>query len=155
MNDARIVLIDDDRSWLEPLSEYLEKKGFLVVAAADPAKGLALVRESNISVVICDYDMPGMTGLELLRSIRQQPGNVPVLLVSSAEEPALANRALAEGARGFLPKTVSPTHLVRKLRQILADLDAAAPTLTLHLWQRLLPSPYQVKQGRNKNRPAA
>jgi DNA-binding NarL/FixJ family response regulator len=156
MNAARIVLIDDDRSWLEALAEYLQRRGFSVMAATDPAEGLALLRKNNISVVICDYDMPGMTGLELVRSIRQQRGNVPVLMVSSAEEPSLVNRALAEGAWGFLPKTASPTHLVRKVHQILADLDAsAAPTSTLHVWQRLLPSPQRWKRGRTKNRPAA
>jgi DNA-binding NarL/FixJ family response regulator len=156
MNAARIVLIDDDRSWLEALSEYLQRKGFGVVTAADPAEGLALLRNADISVVISDYDMPGMTGLELVRLIRRQQANVAVLVVSSAEEPSLANRVLAEGARAFLPKSASPAHLVRKLRQILGDLDqAAVPTSSLHLWQRLLPSPRKLKRGENKNRPAA
>ena len=156
MNAAQSVLIDDDRSWLEALSEYLQRKGFRVVAAADPAEALALLRKNRIAVVICDYNMPGMTGLDLVRSIRLQPGNVPVLMVSNEEEPSLAQRALAEGAWGFLPKTAAPTYLVRKLRQILTELDAAgAPSATLHLWQRLLPSPQRVKRGRNKNRPAA
>jgi DNA-binding NarL/FixJ family response regulator len=156
MNADRIVLIDDDRSWLEALAEYLQRKGFFVVAATDPDEVLVLLRKNSISVVICDYDMPGMTGLELVRSIRQQAGNVAVLMVSSAEEPTLVKRALAEGVRDFLPKTASPMHLVRKLRQILADLDAAAaPNSTLHLWQRLLPSPQQPKRRENKNRPAA
>jgi DNA-binding NarL/FixJ family response regulator len=156
MNATRIVLIDNDRSWLEALSEYLQRKGFLVVTAADPAEGLALVRNHNISVVICDYDMPGMTGLELVRSIRRQTANVAVLMVSSAEEPWLMNRALAEGAWGFVPKSASPTHLVRKLRQVLADRDmAAAPSSTLHLWQRLLPSPQKLKRRDTQNRPAA
>jgi DNA-binding NarL/FixJ family response regulator len=156
MNAAHIVLIDNDRSWLDALSEYLQRKGFRVVAAADPAEGLALLRNNNISVVVCDYEMPGMTGLELVRSIRRQTSNVAVLMVSSAEEPALVNRALAEGARDFLPKSASPTHLVRKLRQILADLDAAGtPSSTLHLWQRLLPSPQKVPRRENQNRPAA
>jgi hypothetical protein len=60
------------------------------------------------------------------------------------------------GARGFLAKTTSPVQLVRKLQQILSDLDAAAAQPSpLHLWQRLLPGPHKAKPGRNKNRPAA
>lgn len=157
MSTARVMLIDDDRSWLEALSEYLQRNGFFVVTAADPAEGLSLLRKNHIPLVVCDYDMPGMSGLDLVRSIRQQPRNVAILMVSNEEEPSLADRVLAEGARGFLPKTASPTQLVRKLRQILADLDGAAahPSSPLHLWQRLLPSPPKARRGRSTNRPAA
>jgi DNA-binding response OmpR family regulator len=156
MNATCIALIDDDRSWLEVLSEYLQRQGFSVLTAADPVEGLALLRKNNISAVICDYDMPRMSGLDLIRSIRQQPGNVAILMVSNEEEPSLASRALAEGARGFLAKTASPMELVRKLRQILADQCAAATQHpALHLWQRLLPSPQKAKRARGRNRPAA
>jgi CheY-like chemotaxis protein len=79
MNTARIMLIDDDRSWLEALSEYLQRNGFFVLTAADPAEGLSLLRNNNIPLVVCDYDMPGMSGLDLVRFIRQQPRNVAIL----------------------------------------------------------------------------
>jgi DNA-binding response OmpR family regulator len=152
MNAPRIALIDDDRSWLEVLAEYLQRKGFRVYTASDPAEGLALLRENSIPLAVCDYDMPGMDGLELVRTLHGQRANVAVLMVSNEEEPALANRALAEGARGFLPKTGSPTQLLRKLRQILADLEQdRLSTSTLHLWQRLLPSPRNLMCSRGKN----
>jgi len=151
MSALRIALIDDDRSWLEVLSEYLERKGFHVYTAADPAEGLALLRDNTIRLVICDYDMPGMDGLELVRAIRRQRVQAAILMVSNQEEPTLANRAMAEGARGFLPKTTSPTQLLRKLRQILIDLDTERlRTSTLHLWQRLLPSPQNQKPSCEK-----
>jgi DNA-binding response OmpR family regulator len=156
MNTAAIVLIDDDRFWLEALAEYLQRKGYSVLTAANPADGLALLGKNNITLVICDYDMPGMTGLDLVRLIRQQQANVAVLMVSNEDEPSVADRALAEGARGFLAKTTSPTELVGRLRQLLAELDgAAAQPSPLHLWRRLLPGPQKTKRGRNKSRPAA
>jgi CheY-like chemotaxis protein len=156
MNATGIALIDDDRSWLEVLSEYLQRKGFSVLTAADASEGLALLGQKNISLVICDYDMPGMTGLELIRSIRRQAGNVAVLMLSNDAEPSLARRALAEGARGFLAKTASPAQLLGKLRQILNDQGRAATQRpALHPWQRLLPSPHQARHGRGTNRPAA
>jgi DNA-binding NarL/FixJ family response regulator len=156
MNVTRIALIDDDRSWLEVLSEYLQRKGFCVLTAADPLEGLALLGKDNISIVICDYDMPGMTGLDLIRSIRRQPGDVAIVMVSNDEEPSLASRAMAEGARGFLAKTASAGQLLRKLRQILADQSTTSTQRSaLHPWQRLLPSPQRAKHGRGRNRPAA
>jgi CheY-like chemotaxis protein len=156
MNGTLIALIDDNRSWMEVLSEYLQRMGFSVVTAADPAEGLALVGKQNVSIVICDYDMPGMSGLDLIRMIRRQPGNVAILMVSNDEEPALASRALAAGARGFLAKTASPTQLVQRLRQILTDKGSPAThPSALHPWQRLLPSPQKAKNSRGRNRPAA
>jgi DNA-binding NarL/FixJ family response regulator len=152
--NAHIALIDDDRSWLEALSEYLRRKGFSVSTSADPADGLALLGRSKVSVVICDFDMPGMNGLELVRLICQQPYSVAVLMLSSQEQPSLASQALAAGARGFLAKTVAPAQLVRKLRQIVEELDALASP-PLHVWQRLLPSPSSAKCRRNTDRPAA
>ncbi|HLJ92238.1 MAG TPA: response regulator [Gemmataceae bacterium] len=155
MNAVQIALIDDDRSWLEALAEYLETKGFSVCTAADPAEGLALLSQKNVAVVICDYDMPGMTGLELVRSIFEQPRSIAILMVSNEEDPSLAARALAAGACGFLTKTGSPSQLLQKVRQILAKRETAAPASQLHLWQRLLPSPHRMKHGRNQRRPAA
>jgi DNA-binding response OmpR family regulator len=151
MNAPRIALIDDDRSWLEALSEYLERKGFSVYTATDAAAGLAMLHQNSIPLVVCDYEMPGMDGLELVRTLRRQWANVAILMVSNQEEPSLANRAMAEGARGFLPKTTSPMQLLRKLRQILADLETdRLRTSTLHLWQRLLPSPQYLNRCRGK-----
>jgi CheY-like chemotaxis protein len=124
MNAPLIALIDDDHSWLAALAEYLQGKGFSVLTAVDPTDGLALVSQFNISVVICDYEMPGMSGLELTRSICRQLRNVAVLMVSGEEEASLAAQASAAGARGFLDKTTAPPQIVRKLRQILADLQA-------------------------------
>jgi CheY-like chemotaxis protein len=148
----RIALIDDDRSWLEVLSEYLQRKGFRVYTATGATEGLAMLREHSIPLVVCDYDMPGMDGLELIRTLHQQRANVGILMVSNQEDPGLVNRAMAEGARGFLPKTSSPTQLVRKLRQILTDLDDhCLRSSRLHLWQRLLPSPQNLKRSCGKN----
>lgn len=151
MSAPRIAVIDDDRSWREALSEYLARKGFCVYTAADPAEGLALLRENSIPLVVCDYDMPGMDGLEVVRTLRKERAQVAILMVSNQEEPTLANRAMAEGARGFLPKTTSPMQLLRKLRQILVDLDTdRLRTSRLQLWQRLLPSPKNPQCSRRK-----
>jgi CheY-like chemotaxis protein len=152
----RIVLIDDNRAWLETLAEYLRDKGYAVLTAGDAAQGLHCLAKNKVSLVVCDYHLPGMNGLEFVRYLRKQQKDVAVLMISSDEEPTLAARALAEGARAFLPKDTSPGVLLRKVRQ-LADAAAApgpAPQ-ALHPWQRLLPGPQHFNRGRGKDRAAA
>ena len=94
-----IILIDDNRSWLETLAEYLQERGFAVRTAEGGALGLALLEESGFALAVVDFKMPGMSGLELLRHLRPRQRNVAVLLLSSEEDPTLPERARAEGAR--------------------------------------------------------
>jgi len=145
-----ILLVDDNPAWLDALSEYLRGKGFLVFAARDAAQGLALLSQHQVSLVVCDYRMPGMDGLAFVRQLQQRHENIAVLMVSSEEEPSLAARARAAGARDFAAKTVTPKQLLRKLQEIIHALaaTAAGPSSSLHIWQRLLPSPHK------KNRPS-
>jgi two-component system response regulator DctR len=127
---SRIALIDDDRAWRETLSDYLGEKGFHVFAAEGARRGLAILAANDIALAIIDFHMPEMSGLELLRYLRRRPRRVTALMVSSDDDPSLAERALAEGARAFLSKTTAPPVLLRTLLQTLSR-AAAEPALWL------------------------
>jgi DNA-binding response OmpR family regulator len=138
-----VVLIDDDRGWLETLSDYLQGKGFDVWTARGARPGLAVLEEHDISVAVIDFQMPDMNGLELLRAIRERGQHVAVLLLSSEEDPHLAERALELGAQGFLSKNLAPRKLLRRLMALLA-LAAMEAILSRVLSSRpdnLLPPP--------------
>src|SRR5207248_9001477 len=105
--------------WLETLAEFLRHKGFAIQALTDPVQGLAWVMDNGVALAVIDFNMPGMNGLELLRRLRHRRPDLPVLLMSSEDEPALAKRALADGARAFVAKTAAPRLLPRMLRQAL------------------------------------
>jgi len=146
-----ILLVDDNPAWLDALSEYLRGKGFVVLGARHAAEGLALLAQHQVSLVVCDYRMPGMDGLTFVRHVQQRHDNIAVLMVSSEEEPSLPARARAAGARDFAAKTIAPKQLLRKLQEIINALTAtAAAPPPLQLWQRLLPSP--KKNGRRPKR---
>ncbi len=146
----RIVLIDDNREWLEGLAEFLRRKGFVVQTASHPDQGLSLAVHSPVTMVLCDYHLPDMDGLQVLRRLRQFQNDVMVVLLSSDDEPDVEARALREGARAFVSKTTAPGALLRTLRQIL---DGPRP---LPSWQRLLPGPKRPPRRRpRKGRPAA
>lgn len=142
----RVLIIDDNRAWLEALADYLRNKGFAVLTATDGAEGLALLESNEATLIVCDYHMPRMDGLELLRSLRQRQRNIAVLMMSSEEEPTLASRARAEGARDFLAKSTAPWLLVRKLRQIVGAVQSfVSGASELQPWQRLLPGPKRTE----------
>jgi DNA-binding response OmpR family regulator len=151
----RIALIDDNRSWLETLSQYLREKGLSPVTADDGLKGLALLESAEVPLAIIDLYMPGMDGLELLRQLRRRRREIVVLMVSSEDDPSAARQALAEGARAFLPKNVSPRSL---LRAIHLALEPARPATrqpeAIPLWQRLLPAPRKQEPSTARSQPA-
>ncbi len=148
MTAPQILLIDDDRAWLETLSDYLGAKGFLVRTADRPSRGLAILETGDVRVVLLDYELPEMDGLELLRQIRRRRRDVPVLLLSGADDPALPRRALAEGARAFLRKDLRPRLFLERLRQLLASaLAEAAPWSPPYRFDRLLPPPRPLRSA--------
>src|SRR5438128_12644255 len=100
-----ILLIDDDRAWLEALSEYLLRKGFSVVAVNDPREAFAVLQGHDVSLIVCDFDMPGMNGLHLIRRLQRLPRKLTVLMLSNEDEPSLPTRSLASGAMALLAKT--------------------------------------------------
>jgi CheY-like chemotaxis protein len=138
-----IILIDDNRSWLETLAEYLQERGFDVRTAEGGVSGLALLEESGFALAVVDFNMPGMSGLELLRRLRPRQRNVAVLLLSSEEDPTLPERARAEGARAFLSKSTAPGRLLRELVQLLiaASFEVAVVAVFATRGARLLPGP--------------
>ena len=139
----RIALIDDDRTWLETLAEYLGERGFHVRTAVGGARGRALLDQGDIGVAVVDLHMPEMDGLELLRRLRRRRRDVDVLLMSSDDDPDLPDRARAEGAAAFLSKSMAPGLLLRTLVQTLRDslAETAVRPPTSSRWDLYLPVP--------------
>lgn len=139
----RIALIDDDRTWMETLAEYLRDKGYGVETALGGRRGLRLLERGGIGVAVADFHMPDLDGVELLRQLRRRRLNVDVLLMSSDDDPALPLRVLREGAAAFLSKNTAPGLLLRALTQTLSAVAAevARRPSALSRWDRFMPVP--------------
>ena len=84
---ATILIVDDEYVIADILGYALEDEGYMVVKAGHGRKGLEILERDRPSLVITDFMMPLMDGMEFARSIRQHPnfGNTPILLMSGAQ----------------------------------------------------------------------
>lgn len=116
--DTRILIIDDDESLAEMLTEYLTGRGLQVDARARARTGLEALSESQYDAVILDVMLPDGDGFEVCRRIRED-SNVPVVMLTARGEETDRIVGLEIGADDYLPKPFSPRELLARLRAIL------------------------------------
>ncbi|HUU28768.1 MAG TPA: response regulator [archaeon] len=112
----KILLVDDDPELLKCLSESLDCHGYTTSQFADSAKALEAYKSENFDVVISDYRMPGMDGLELLKKIRSYDPEASLIMITGTVDLYSAIEAVNSGARGFHLKPL-------KMGELLASLD--------------------------------
>lgn len=116
----RILIVDDEGSLLLTLVANLELEGFDVVGAPDASTALRLVREEHFDLVLTDIRMPGMSGLELFRSIRSIRPDMPVILMTAFAAESLISQAVQEGVFAVLPKPFEIEHVIFALTRALS-----------------------------------
>ena len=115
-----VYLIDDDASVRRGLGRLLKSAGYDVVTCDTPEAYLALASYQKPSCLLLDIRMPGMTGLELQRALREQGIQPAIVLLSGHVDAATAERAVAEGAVAVLSKPVDFNTLVEAIERGLA-----------------------------------
>ncbi|MDW8258969.1 MAG: response regulator, partial [Gammaproteobacteria bacterium] len=112
MNDpeARILLIDDDEQLAELLREFLELQGFAVEWAGRAEAALDAIERRMPDLIVLDVMLPGMSGFEALKRIRERH-DVPVIMLTARGEEAERILGLMGGADDYLPKPCSPLEL--------------------------------------------
>jgi two-component system response regulator HydG len=116
--DATTVLVvDDERSNLESLEKIFLREGMRVLLAPDAKHALELVRAHRVHVVLTDLMMPGTTGLELLRAMKQVAPDVEVVLMTAYGSVEAAVSAMREGAYDFVEKPLKRISIVKSVRK--------------------------------------
>src|SRR5262249_24054597 len=95
---ATVLVVDDDEGMLDTFGAVLERAGYEVLLAVDGLKGLAVLEENAVDVVLLDVQMPGMRGIEVLTRIKDRWPDVEVVMVSVLKEVQLAVQAVKLGA---------------------------------------------------------
>lgn len=120
---ARILVVEDSRTQAQELALVLADAGFETRLAHDAAQALQQLDQERIDLVLSDVLMPGMTGYDLCRRIRQRPAgkHLPVILLTSLNDPEDIIQGLSSGADNFIIKPFEPATLVQRIQRILAS----------------------------------
>jgi putative two-component system response regulator len=131
---TRILVIDDETVIRALMAEILESAGYEVVCAETAERALTLLEEIDVSLVVSDVVMPGLSGIELLEAVQARRASLPVVLVTGAGTYDTLSRALTRGAAGLITKPFAHDELVAAV----ADALDRAARAEADLRERLL-----------------
>lgn len=121
----RVLLIDDQEDFLQPMSFWMKSKGLDVTAAKDGPSGLDILRKGAIDVVFCDYKMPGMDGVQVIRKIREFNKDIPVVMLTAhADDVKLQTDSKDLHLSGLFPKMAQFSDLDSILDAIVRSIRA-------------------------------
>ncbi|WP_454759696.1 response regulator transcription factor [Caulobacter segnis] len=123
----RILIVDDDPMIRHFVDLVLTQQGFKVVTAASSDTAMQLLGREGFALVLLDINMPGMSGLDVLRLMRARPGRPKILMMTAHRDPATIMKALEQGADGYLAKPFKPQDLLKRIETVLKGPAPAKP----------------------------
>jgi len=115
---GRILVADDDRTCRDSIRKVLEREGHAVQTAESVDEALEALTVHDFDLVVCDYRMPGKTGLDLLVELKRRRASVPVLMISAYTD-ALAEAAILQlGALELMKKPIRRQALVDRAAKV-------------------------------------
>jgi DNA-binding response OmpR family regulator len=122
-----VLVVDDDKSIVELMRDFLEYEGFHVEEALDATEALAILDDVRIDCILLDIMMPGQSGFELCKQIRTK-NDVPILFLSAKGDDIDKIRGLGMGADDYIVKSATPAEVVARVKAVLRRYHAPVPT---------------------------
>ncbi len=126
--DIKILIVDDFSTMRRIIKNLLRDLGFNNTAEADDGStALPMLKAGGFDFLITDWNMPGMTGIELLKTVRADPDlkTLPVLMVTAEQKREQIIEAAQAGVNGYIVKPFTATTLKEKLDKIFERINAA------------------------------
>ncbi len=134
---ARILVVEDDDTMRDFIVEILGSVGFTNLTTA--LDGIEAWRKfeqgEQFDLVICDWIMPGMDGLEVLKNIRDSRAAIPFILVTVRDSEDAIKRAVDRGVTAFLSKPFMPDQLVAEVLKVLSDSSVLEHSTNAEVWE--------------------
>jgi len=114
---AKVLVIEDDGLLRDSIVNLLTMRGVIAIAAGNGNLGLKLARENIPDLILCDVRMPGLSGYEVLKSLREDinTANIPLIFLTAENTPEVTAQGAELGANGYLYKPFSTTELIRAI----------------------------------------
>jgi two-component system chemotaxis response regulator CheY len=123
-----VMVVDDSPSVRRQVCMALAPAGYTLVEASDGIEAISKLENADVSLIICDINMPRMNGLDLVEKVKSSPAyaKLPVLMLTSEGQPTLIHRAKKAGARGWIVKPFKPDMLAAAVQSLLKPNVATA-----------------------------
>jgi CheY-like chemotaxis protein len=120
---AKILLAEDEDVIRMLVVDSLEDEGYDIDEACDGSEALEYVKKYDYDLILMDYMMPGMTGLDVIKEIRKmaEKQKVKIMMLSAKSQKSDQEQVLQEGANYFMAKPFSPLALVKRIEEILSE----------------------------------
>lgn len=113
-----VMVVDDEEDIVNLMRDFLTAEGFAVVTAADGEQALSALQRAPVDCVLLDVMMPGPSGFDVLRLLRET-SEVPVLFLSARQEDSDKIRGLGLGADDYIVKSATPSEVVARIKAVL------------------------------------
>jgi len=139
-NKRRIFIVDDHPIVRQGLTQLIDNEPDMVVSGQgeDAYQSLRAIRQNKPALVLVDVSLKDSDGIELLKELRSQDPELPVLVLSMHDESLYAERALRAGARGYIMKQEAPQVLLQAIRKVLTGQVYLSETMGANLLQRMV-----------------
>ncbi len=127
MRAYRVLLVDDDSQLTEMLAEYLQPEGMIITAVGSGTQGLSRAQQDEYDLIILDVMLPGLSGFDVLRQLRQGGVQSPVLMLTARGDDVDRIVGLEMGADDYLPKPFNPRELLARIKAILRRARETVP----------------------------
>jgi len=118
MAGKKVLVVDDDEKTVELVKLYLNRDGYRVIIAYEGEEALRLAREAHPDLIVLDLMLPGINGLEICRTLRQE-SDIPIIMLTAMTTDEDRLRGLDLGADDYVTKPFSPRELAARVRAVL------------------------------------
>ena len=130
MNNIKILWADDEIEHLKAHLLFLEEKGYEVTTVTNGLDATDKVKENNYDLVFLDENMPGVSGLEALKIIKETDSNIPVVMITKSEEDHIMEDAIWSKIADYLIKPVNPRQILSTIKKLIDNTRLETESVT-------------------------